>query len=211
MVIAATGNKGINRELWTHLKDDASVACCTSADDEIDLEWLKKNATMKCERDGVDSYTLSNGNCIKLLNHGNSVNFYQGRGVVSSTLSLSLAEYHTAAVAMISAKEKRDLIEYSTIDNSPTGGVHALNPTILKNTASIWLSHFTPYVLPELLPTKQKVKREAPSYLDGLFKAMDEVEAKEHAELLGSFHDVSKGRYLKVAHRPEGIATSNAI
>ncbi len=136
LIISATGNRGIRGDEWGILKDEVVISSVTSGDDELDLPALKEralNVRLK-EGDIADVYTLPGGKSVKLLNGGNSVNFHEGRGVVSSTLPLSLAEYLLGAQMLL-----------NTADEVEGGKVTQLPDPLLMKLAEVWLRHFTEF------------------------------------------------------------------
>jgi len=93
MFVTTTGCKGIiTPEHFMNMRDDAIVCNIGHFDCEIDVAWLKKNATSVLNiKPQVDRYTLSNGNRIILLAEGRLVNLGCATGHSSFVMSASFS------------------------------------------------------------------------------------------------------------------------
>lgn len=76
MVFCATGNQCIHDEIWDQLKHNAYVASVTSADKELNLEYLIRNFERNTTGN-IDQYRR-NDKQVNLLFGGNAVNFVYG-------------------------------------------------------------------------------------------------------------------------------------
>ncbi|KAK9686034.1 S-adenosyl-L-homocysteine hydrolase [Basidiobolus ranarum] len=100
--VTTTGNRDIiTGEHMIHMKDDAIVCNIGHFDVEIDVAWLKKNATSVVNiKPQVDRYTMSNGNHIILLAEGRLVNLACATGHPSFVMSNSFSNQVLAQIAL---------------------------------------------------------------------------------------------------------------
>ncbi len=78
IIFCMTGRKSLTGDDFYNLKDNVFIASCTSADTELDLTLLEKEAKESVVHH-VNVFTLINGKKINILHRGNAVNFvYKG-------------------------------------------------------------------------------------------------------------------------------------
>lgn len=101
IIVTATGNKDIIRaEHFMSMKDKAIVCNIGHFDNEIDVAWLKKNASRDEIKPQVDLYTLSNGNQVVLLAEGRLVNLGCATGHPSFVMSNSFTNQTLAQIEL---------------------------------------------------------------------------------------------------------------
>jgi adenosylhomocysteinase len=89
IIVTATGNKDVVRsDHFKHMKDKAIVCNIGHFDNEIDVAWLKKNASRVEIKPQVDKYTLGDSDII-LLAEGRLVNLGCATGHPSFVMSNS--------------------------------------------------------------------------------------------------------------------------
>ena len=91
--VTVTGNKHvIDAKHMEKMKDGAIVANSGHFDNEINVEWLEKNAVKKEEiRKNVTEYTLKDGRKIYLLAEGRLVNLAAAEGHPSEVMDMSFS------------------------------------------------------------------------------------------------------------------------
>jgi len=91
--VTVTGNKHvIDAKHLKKMKDGAIVANSGHFDNEINVEWLEKNAVRKEEiRNNVTEYTLKDGRKIYLLAEGRLVNLAAAEGHPSEVMDMSFS------------------------------------------------------------------------------------------------------------------------
>jgi adenosylhomocysteinase len=90
IIVTATGNKDIiTGQHFGKMKDKAIVCNIGHFDNEIDVAWLKKNASRDEIKPQVDKFTLNNGNDVILLAEGRLVNLGCATGHPSFVMSNS--------------------------------------------------------------------------------------------------------------------------
>ena len=91
--VTVTGNKHvIDAKHLKKMKDGAIVANSGHFDNEINVEWLEKNAVKKEEiRKNVTEYTLKDGRKIYLLAEGRLVNLAAAEGHPSEVMDMSFS------------------------------------------------------------------------------------------------------------------------
>jgi adenosylhomocysteinase len=101
IVVTATGNFGIvlSRH-FENMKDKAIVCNIGHFDNEIDVAWLKKNATRDEVKPQVDLYTLKNGRQVILLAEGRLVNLGCATGHPSFVMSNSFTNQTLAQLEL---------------------------------------------------------------------------------------------------------------
>jgi len=107
IVVTTTGNFGII--LGRHfesMKDKAIVCNIGHFDNEIDVAWLKKNATRDEIKPQVDLYTLKSGNQILLLAEGRLVNLGCATGHPSFVMSNSFTNQTLAQLELWTNTDK---------------------------------------------------------------------------------------------------------
>jgi adenosylhomocysteinase len=101
IIVTATGNKDIVKaEHFMSMKDKAIVCNIGHFDNEIDVAWLKKNASRDEIKPQVDLYTLSNGNQVVLLAEGRLVNLGCATGHPSFVMSNSFTNQTLAQIEL---------------------------------------------------------------------------------------------------------------
>jgi len=105
--VTTTGCKGIIRaEHISVMKEDSIVCNIGHFDVEIDVAWLKANATCVNVKDTVDRFTLKNGRHIILLASGRLVNLGCATGHPSFVMSNSFCNQTLAQIALWVEHEK---------------------------------------------------------------------------------------------------------
>ncbi|MBN8576604.1 MAG: adenosylhomocysteinase [Cyclobacteriaceae bacterium] len=101
IVVTTTGNFGIVLGRHFELMKDKTIVCNIGHfDNEIDVAWLKKNATRDEVKPQVDLYTLKNGNQIILLAEGRLVNLGCATGHPSFVMSNSFTNQTLAQLEL---------------------------------------------------------------------------------------------------------------
>ncbi|ORY06465.1 S-adenosyl-L-homocysteine hydrolase [Basidiobolus meristosporus CBS 931.73] len=100
--VTTTGNRDIiTGAHMSNMKDDAIVCNIGHFDVEIDVAWLKKNATDVVNiKPQVDRYTMPNGNHLILLAEGRLVNLACATGHPSFVMSNSFSNQVLAQIAL---------------------------------------------------------------------------------------------------------------
>ncbi|KAI9032333.1 Adenosylhomocysteinase [Hyaloraphidium curvatum] len=106
--VTTTGNRDIiTGEHFPQMKDDAIVCNIGHFDVEIDVAWLKKNATKIVNiKPQVDRYTLANGRHILVLAEGRLVNLGCATGHPSFVMSNSFCNQVLAQIALWTESSK---------------------------------------------------------------------------------------------------------
>ncbi len=109
IVITATGNKNVVGEgHFVKMKNNCVVCNIGHFDNEIDVAWLNKNASLKTEiKPQVDKYSLQNKNII-LLAEGRLVNLGCATGHPSFVMSNSFTNQTLAQIELWKNCEKYD-------------------------------------------------------------------------------------------------------
>lgn len=101
IVVTATGNFGIVKDRhFLSMKDKAIVCNIGHFDNEIDVAWLKANASRDEIKPQVDLYTLKNGNQVILLAEGRLVNLGCATGHPSFVMSNSFTNQTLAQIEL---------------------------------------------------------------------------------------------------------------
>ena len=101
LVITATGNKDIiTAEHFAKMKDKAIVGNIGHFDNEIDVAWLKRNATEDNIKPQVDLFTFDDGREIVLLSQGRLMNFGNATGHPSFVMSNSFTNQTIAQISL---------------------------------------------------------------------------------------------------------------
>jgi adenosylhomocysteinase len=101
IVVTATGNYGIVLDRhFQSMKDKAIVCNIGHFDNEIDVAWLKANATRDEVKPQVDLYTLKNGRQVILLAEGRLVNLGCATGHPSFVMSNSFTNQTLAQIEL---------------------------------------------------------------------------------------------------------------
>jgi adenosylhomocysteinase len=117
--VSVTGNKNvISSEAMEQMKDGAICANSGHFDNEIDLEYLKKNSVSVTRiRDSLfDKYELKNGKTLFLAGEGRLVNLACAEGHPSQVMSLSFCGQSLAVRYLV---EKGDILENKVITLPP--------------------------------------------------------------------------------------------
>jgi adenosylhomocysteinase len=105
--VTATGCKSILRsEHMSVMKDDAIICNIGHFDLEIDVKWLKENASRNNIKPQVDRYELKNGRHIILLAEGRLVNLGCATGHPSFVMSCSFTNQVLAQITLWSETAK---------------------------------------------------------------------------------------------------------
>ena len=114
IVVTATGNKDIITDRhFKKLKDKAIVCNIGHFDNEIDVAWLKSNATDKIEiKPQVDLFRMEDGKEIILLAEGRLVNLGCATGHPSFVMSNSFANQVLAQIELWLYSDKYDNAVY---------------------------------------------------------------------------------------------------
>lgn len=126
IIFCATWNKSLKNEDYFILKDNVVISSVTSADDELDLDFLKKEFS-KEKNKYFDKYK-KNGKNIYLLNWWNAVNFVTNEAIWSF-IFLVQAEIIHCIFFIINEKIEKWIIKI--IDNKEK-----------EYIPKIWLKHF---------------------------------------------------------------------
>jgi len=128
--VTTTGCRDIiTGELMSLMKDDAIVCNIGHFDLEIDVKWLKTNATRDTIKPQVDRFTLPNGRRIILLAEGRLVNLGCATGHPSFVMSSSFTNQVLAQLALWTETAKYNI------------GVHFLPKKLDEEVARLHLSH----------------------------------------------------------------------
>ena len=127
IVFCASGSQSLKHDEFSKLRPGAFVASVTSSDDELDLQWVKKNYTKKYISEHIDMHT-TNKHHFFLLNNGNAINFIHDTTVENFILLVQLE--------MMVAVE---YLKTHTLKNV----VQQLPSHIQASIASKWLQSFT--------------------------------------------------------------------
>jgi len=127
IIFGATGNKSLNGNDISLIRDGALLVSCSSITQEFDLISLRASAKSTVEAGGFERINY-NPKMLYLASAGYPVNFRDG-AVIGPVLSLVQAEI-LAAVAMI-----------STHNIQP--GVHTVPAEVRRTIAEAWLAEFT--------------------------------------------------------------------
>ena len=101
IVVTTTGNFGIVLGRHFEMMKDKTIVCNIGHfDNEIDVAWLKKNATRDEVKPQVDLYTLKSGNQIILLAEGRLVNLGCATGHPSFVMSNSFTNQTLAQLEL---------------------------------------------------------------------------------------------------------------
>jgi adenosylhomocysteinase len=101
IVVTATGNFGIVQARHFQAMKDKTIVCNIGHfDNEIDVAWLKANASRDEVKPQVDLYTLKSGNQIILLAEGRLVNLGCATGHPSFVMSNSFTNQTLAQIEL---------------------------------------------------------------------------------------------------------------
>jgi adenosylhomocysteinase len=101
IVVTTTGNFGIVLGRHFEMMKDKTIVCNIGHfDNEIDVAWLKKNASRDEIKPQVDLYTLKSGNQILLLAEGRLVNLGCATGHPSFVMSNSFTNQTLAQLEL---------------------------------------------------------------------------------------------------------------
>ncbi len=101
IVVTATGNFGIVTSRHFEAMKDKTIVCNIGHfDNEIDVAWLKKNASRDEIKPQVDLYTLKNGRQVILLAEGRLVNLGCATGHPSFVMSNSFTNQTLAQIEL---------------------------------------------------------------------------------------------------------------
>lgn len=107
IVVTTTGNFGIVLGRHFEMMKDKTIVCNIGHfDNEIDVAWLKKNATRDEIKPQVDLYTLKSGNQILLLAEGRLVNLGCATGHPSFVMSNSFTNQTLAQLELWNNTDK---------------------------------------------------------------------------------------------------------
>jgi len=107
IVVTTTGNFGIILGRHFEAMKDKTIVCNIGHfDNEIDVAWLKKNATRDEIKPQVDLYTLKSGNQILLLAEGRLVNLGCATGHPSFVMSNSFTNQTLAQLELWTNTDK---------------------------------------------------------------------------------------------------------
>ena len=130
IIVTATGNKDIvTGAHFESMKDKAIVGNIGHFDNEIDVAWLKANATEDNIKPQVDLYTLESGKQVILLSQGRLMNLGNATGHPSFVMSNSFANQTLAQIALWNRPEEFE-----------TGKVHTLPKSLDEKVARLHLS-----------------------------------------------------------------------
>jgi len=145
LFVTATGCRDIIRaEHFMVMSDDAIVCNIGHFDVEVDVAWLKANATRTVNiKPQVDRYTLANGRRIILLADGRLVNLGCARGHPSFVMSNSFCNQVLAQIALWTGNPELPV------------GVHVLPKHLDEEVARLHLAKIG-VVLTELTPAQSE-------------------------------------------------------
>jgi len=113
IIVTATGNKDIiTSDLFESMKDKAIVCNIGHFDNEIDVDWLHKNAEWDNIKPQVDLITMKNGKQIILLAEGRLVNLGCATGHPSFVMSNSFTNQTLAQIELWTRKDKYENAVY---------------------------------------------------------------------------------------------------
>ncbi|ORY08128.1 S-adenosyl-L-homocysteine hydrolase [Basidiobolus meristosporus CBS 931.73] len=143
--VTTTGNRDIiTGEHMIRMKNDAIICNIGHFDVEIDVIWLKKNATSVVNiKPQVDRYTMPNGNHVILLAEGRLVNLACATGHPSFVMSNSFSNQVLAQIALWTDNASYPL------------GVHTLPKKLDEEVAAAHLGNLDVH-LTELTPVQAK-------------------------------------------------------
>jgi adenosylhomocysteinase len=128
IIITATGNKDIVKARhFEKMKDKVIVGNIGHFDNEIDVAWLKTNASEKNVKPQVDLFTLKSGRQVILLSQGRLMNLGNATGHPSFVMSNSFTNQTLAQIALWTRPE----------DFEP--GVHVLPKLLDEKVARLHL------------------------------------------------------------------------
>ncbi len=114
IIVTATGNKDIiTSDLFESMKDKAIVCNIGHFDNEIDVDWLHKNAEWDNIKPQVDLITMKGGKQIILLAEGRLVNLGCGTGHPSFVMSNSFTNQTLAQIELWKYSDKYENAVYT--------------------------------------------------------------------------------------------------
>jgi adenosylhomocysteinase len=114
IIVTATGNKDIiTSDLFESMKDKAIVCNIGHFDNEIDVDWLHKNAEWDNIKPQVDLITMKNGKQIILLAEGRLVNLGCATGHPSFVMSNSFTNQTLAQIELWKHRDKYENAVYT--------------------------------------------------------------------------------------------------
>ena len=114
IVVTATGNKDIiTSDLFESMKDKAIVCNIGHFDNEIDVDWLHKNAEWDNIKPQVDLITMKDGKQIILLAEGRLVNLGCATGHPSFVMSNSFTNQTLAQIELWKYSDKYENAVYT--------------------------------------------------------------------------------------------------
>jgi adenosylhomocysteinase len=114
IIVTATGNKDIiTSDLFQSMKDKAIVCNIGHFDNEIDVDWLHKNAEWDNIKAQVDLITMKDGKQIILLAEGRLVNLGCGTGHPSFVMSNSFTNQTLAQIELWKYSDKYENAVYT--------------------------------------------------------------------------------------------------
>lgn len=128
MIFCATGNKCLTGEMWSRLKSNVFIASVTSADKELDLEYLVQSF-QKTTTGHIDQYRKDDKQ-VNLLFGGNAVNFVDG--------AVNGPYIYSVQAALITASIR--LIQDAA--NTPLNTMNELPNTTCQVIAKVWNETF---------------------------------------------------------------------
>ncbi len=117
LIVTATGNKHVlHQGILEAAKDGCVVANSGHFDHEIDVAWLRSNGEHEHLRDGVDRYTLPNGNRIVLLGEGRLVNLACAEGHPPEVMDMSFANQARSVLYLLDNVDELEPQVYTVPD-----------------------------------------------------------------------------------------------
>jgi adenosylhomocysteinase len=114
IIVTATGNKDIiTSDLFELMKDKAIVCNIGHFDNEIDVDWLHKNAEWDNIKPQVDLITMKNGKQIILLAEGRLVNLGCATGHPSFVMSNSFTNQTLAQIELWKHRDRYENAVYT--------------------------------------------------------------------------------------------------
>lgn len=114
IIVTATGNKDIiTSDLFEAMKDKAIVCNIGHFDNEIDVDWLHKNAEWDNIKPQVDLITMKNGKQIILLAEGRLVNLGCATGHPSFVMSNSFTNQTLAQIELWKHRDRYENAVYT--------------------------------------------------------------------------------------------------
>lgn len=114
IIVTATGNKDIiTSDLFESMKDKAIVCNIGHFDNEIDVDWLHKNAEWDNIKPQVDLITMKNSKQIILLAEGRLVNLGCATGHPSFVMSNSFTNQTLAQIELWKHRDKYENAVYT--------------------------------------------------------------------------------------------------